>query len=150
MSKKTAGRLLSTLLIAVIAVSFMNSRPAAASSTGKKIRKLIANMSSYEWTLLFDTGLSVGEGYEVVLSDIEKATAAAYTVPLNEKTFVTGIGDLGWEYLYRVSNKRIKSMSKKLFGKAVSYKKIPKGSPDDIQGFMGVYRNDAGEVMLYI
>ena len=49
-----------------------------------------------------------------------------------------------------VSNKRIKSMSKKLFGKAVSYKKIPKGSYEDVTGFMGVYRNDADKVMLYV
>ncbi|MBO4414979.1 MAG: hypothetical protein J5824_03235 [Lachnospiraceae bacterium] len=150
MNRKTAGRFLSLLLTAAVLVSFTLPKPAEAASVKTKIKKLIENMRSYEWVMLFDTGLSVGEGYEVVLSDTEKATAAAYTVPFNEKTFDSVVGDLGWEYLYNVSNKRIKSMSKKLFGKAVSYKKIPKGSYEDVTGFMGVYRSDADKVMLYV
>ena len=41
-------------------------------------------------------------------------------------------------------------MSKKMFGKAVSYKKIPKGSYEDVSYFLDVYRTDEGKVMLYI
>ncbi|MCR5324292.1 MAG: hypothetical protein K6E85_13625 [Lachnospiraceae bacterium] len=143
------------LVLGVITVFFASlflivPQQVEAASAKTKIKKLIANMSTYEYVLLFDTGLKVGEGYEVVLSDTEKATAAALTVPLNEETYVCDVGDLGWEYLYSVSNKRIKSMSKKLFGKAVSYKKIPKGTWEDVHGFLGVYRDDTGKVLFYL
>ena len=41
-------------------------------------------------------------------------------------------------------------MSKKMFGKAVSNKKIPKGSYEETKGFLDVYRTDEGKVMFYI
>lgn len=139
------------IMVTAIVTGFVFSPGSAEAASAKtKIKKLVANMSTYEYVMLFDTGLSEGESYEVVLSDTEKAVAAAFTTPLNEDTYVGEVGDLGWQYLYSVSNKRIKSMSKKMFGKAVSYKKIPKGSFEDTSFFLDVYRTDEGKVMLYI
>ncbi len=144
-------RIFSLLLVLVFALSLMTPQSAQAASAKTKIKKLVANMSTYEYVMLFDLGSKKdGEKYEVVLTDREMARAAAFTAPLNDDTYAGEFGDLGWEYIYNVSTSRIKKMSRKMFGKAVSYKKLPKGSAEDHDGFIDVYRNADGKPELYL
>ena len=134
----------------VLLTSFFSPQSAEAASAKKQVKKLVANMSTYEYVMLFGMNLSVGEGYEVVLSDMEMATAAAFTAPLDDKHLTAEVGDNGWEYIYSIASSRIKKMTKKMFGKAVSYKKLPKGSWESAKGFLAVYRNSKGKPEFYI
>ncbi|MCR5769401.1 MAG: hypothetical protein K6G45_13115 [Lachnospiraceae bacterium] len=144
-------RLLSALAILAIVLSILTPQSVQAASAKSKVKKLVANMSTYEYALLFETKLSaVGEKYEIVLTDAEMARAAAFTAPLNDDTYIGEVGEHGWEYIYSVSTSLIKKMSKKMFGKAISYKKLPKGSWDKVPYFIDVYRNDDGKPEFYI
>ncbi len=147
MMKTVLKRLFAMLLVAGMICAFSVPKDVqAASSTKKKLKALVNCMSGYEWYLLMSNDIEEGEVREVTLDKGNMARAAALNCPY---IFVSEYGELGWESLYTVSNKKLKAMAKKMFGTAATYKDLPKMSAEDVIGFTGVYRNAKGKVEIY-
>ncbi len=139
--KKLTALILTFILTLCIAVPV----PAEAASAKTRIKKLVANMSSFEYSLISELELSVGEGYEIYLDDEHIAWASALALDLG-KAKVYEYDEDGFYTIYSVSSSKIKKMSKKLFGKAVSGKKLSK---DKGVGFLYAYRNSKGQPLVY-
>ena len=145
--KKNTLRVLALLLIAGIFCTFAVPQNVQAASVKKKLKSLVECMSSFEYDLLVFNDIEVDEVREVTLNKTVMAKAAALNCPLK---YESQFGEWGFEALYSVSSKKIKKMAKKMFGKNVTYKNLPKGSAEDAIGFITAYLNADGNPEVYI
>ncbi|MBP5166632.1 MAG: hypothetical protein ILP09_05160 [Oscillospiraceae bacterium] len=141
-------KIVGMLLVFVMALSLTAPSGVQAASAKTRVKRLVANMSSYEFYLIMDMGLRPDEGYEIVLDAEHKAQAAALAVSLAKAPVVESDENGLWS-VYGITSSQMKKMTKKLFGKAVSYKKLPKSSPDKISDFLFAFRNSKGKPMIY-
>ena len=140
---------LSFMTVLALVLCLVTPTGVRAASAKTKVRKMVSYMQTYEWMMLFDLGLADGEGYEIVLDNAQMAQAAALTVNLSNADIIECDDEFGFWSVYSVPSSRVKKMSQKLFGKAVSYKKLSKEKMEDIGGFIRAYRNDEGKPVIY-
>ena len=141
-------RMIKLVAMLIVALCFTMPADTHAAYGKTKVLKLTSYMSTYEYMMLDTLDMTtVGESYEVILDDVQKAQAAALGLPLTDEQ-ITGSDEEGFWSIYAVSSKKIKKLTKKLFGKAVSAKKLPKES-DDNRGFIYAYRDKNGDPMIY-
>ena len=149
MKKKILGLLLAAVFIITLTVP----SGIEAASYKTKIKKLVNSLGGYEYALLSQLGSSYYEDGDVItikFTDAEMAKAAAYTgFEYNgAKKLKT---DTDWEMWseYLIPSSVIKTYSKRLFGKTITYKKLPKNNADDAYGFMDAYINENGKPAMF-
>ena len=147
---KTTIKRLSVLLLAICMICALaaplNVQAAVSKSTKKKLNNLVDCMYGFEFDLLVFMDIELDEVREVTIDKSLMAQAAALNC---ESTFVSEVGEWGTESIYSVTPKQIKKMAKKMFGKTVTYKSLPKGSADDAIGFNAAYLNADGNPELW-
>jgi len=145
--KRKSFRVLALLLIAGLLCTFTVPENVQAASVKKKLKSLVNCMSSFEFDLLVFNDIELNEVREVTLNKSVMAKAAALNCSW---TYVTQFGEWGFEALYSVPSKSIKKMAKKMFGKTVTYKSLPKGSAEEAMGFVDAYLNADGTPEIYV
>ena len=145
--KKNTIRVLALLLIAGLLCTFAAPEKAQAASVKKKLKSLINCMSSFEYDLLVFNDIELNEVREVTLNKTVMAKAAALSC---SRTYVSQFGEWDFEALYTVPAKSIKKMAKKMFGKTVTYKNLPKGNAEEASGFVDAYLNADGVPEIYV
>ncbi len=129
-----------------LAIAMIAPVGAEAATAKAKVKKLVKNMSSYEYTVLFGSGLETGEKKDIKLNARAKAIAA--TLAANLKNAVVEESEEFYT-TYFIKSSTVKKMSKKLFGKAVSDKKLPVMKSEDVRGFLSAYRTEKGRAVVY-
>ena len=146
-------RFLGLLLAVIVIVASLVPTDVQAASYKTKIKKLVANMESYEWMILtsFRDEYDLVDGKLVInFSDTEIAQAAAAAgFKYDEDKILRTEEEMGMWSEIEIPTSVIKSYSKKLFGKKVSYKKLPKQTAEDVKGFLEAYRNENGKAAMY-
>lgn len=147
---KTTIKRLSVLLLAICMICALaaplNVQAAVSKTTKKKLNSLVDCMHGFEYDLLVFMDIELDEVREVTMDKSVMARAAALNC---EGKFVAEVDEWDPESIYSITPKQLKKMAKKMFGKTVTYKSLPKGSAEKAEGFCAAYLNADGMPELY-
>ncbi len=131
---------ISILLVLCVVVVFGSSFNVGAvtKSTSKKVRALTKNMNEYEYYALSS------KGTKNKLKINKKNIATASALAIKSKKYIK---DKGSYTYYSVSKNKIKKLSKNLFGKKVTYKKLRKKSQKRL---CGAFKKNGKAIVYYL